>query len=195
VNGYGEGTCVCDWAVKEAVFSFDRFPEEDPILGPEMKSTGEAIGIGGTFGEAFAKAQSAVGSKLPVSGKIFISVHELDRATVLPLAVELADMGFRLAATRGTAAFLFKHGILCEVIQKIQDGSPNIVDHIKEGNIDLIINTPLGRFSQKGDEALRIEAVRRQIPYTTTTSAAAAALQGIKYLRSEQIRVRTIPGW
>ena len=194
-NGFGEGSCKCGWAVKEAIFSFDRFPEEDPLLGPEMKSTGEAIGIGDAFGEAFAKAQFSVGSSLPAEGRVFVSVHEMDRITILPVVRALADLGFQVAATRGTAAFLFKNGIFSEVILKIQEGRPNIIDHIRQGRIDLIINTPLGRFSRKGDHDLRIEAVRRKIPYTTTTSAAEAALEGIKHLRSRIIRVKTIPSW
>ena len=194
-DGYGEGSCKCGWAVKEAVFSFDRFPEEDPLLGPEMKSTGEAIGTGETFGEAFAKAQYSVGSSLPAEGRVFVSVHEMDRHTILPVVRDLVDLGFAVAATRGTAAFLFKNGIFSEVVLKIQEGRPNIIDHIRRGRIDLVINTPLGRFSRKGDHDLRIEAVRRKIPYTTTTSAAAAAVEGIRYLRSRQVRVKPIPGW
>lgn len=195
MGGYGEGTCKCGWAVKEAIFSFDRFPSEDPLLGPEMKSTGEAIGTGNSFGEAFLKAQFSVGSSLPVAGKVFVSVHEMDRHTILPVISALKELGFSIAATKGTASFLFKNGIFTEVILKIQEGRPNIIDHIRRGQIDLIINTPLGRFSQKGDEELRIEAVRRKIPYTTTTSAAEAAVEGIKYLRSEQVSVQSIPDW
>lgn len=194
-DGYGEGSCRCGWAVKEAVFSFDRFPAEDPLLGPEMKSTGEAIGTGETFGEAFLKAQISVGGRLPAEGRVFVSVHEMDRQTILPVVRSLAELGFSISATRGTAAFLFKHGIFAEVVLKIQEGHPNIIDHMKLGRVDLIINTPLGRFSQKGDHDLRIEAVRRSIPYTTTTSAAEAAVEGIKYLRSGEVRIQTIPRW
>ncbi len=194
-NGFGEGSCRCGWAVKEAIFSFDRFPEEDPLLGPEMKSTGEAIGMGDSFGEAFAKAQFSVGGSLPTEGRVFVSVHEMDRQTILPVVKALAALGFQIAATRGTAAYLFKNGIFSEVILKIQEGRPNIIDHIRQGRIDLVINTPLGRFSQKGDHDLRIEAVRRKIPYTTTTSAAEAAVEGIKHLRSRDVRVKTIPNW
>ena len=194
-NGFGEGACNTDWAVKEAVFSFERFPKEDPLLGPEMKSTGEVIGVGRSFGEAFVKAQASTGSRLPVSGKVFVSVHEMDRQTILPVVRELEGLGFEIAATRGTAEFLFKNGIFTEVIQKIQEGRPNIIDHLRREKIDLIINTPLGRFSQKGDHDLRIEAVRRKVPYTTTTSAAWAAVEGIKYIRSEKAKVRKIPPW
>jgi carbamoyl-phosphate synthase large subunit len=194
-NGFGEGVCKTDWAVKEAVFSFGRFPKEDPLLGPEMKSTGEVIGVGASFGEAFAKAQASTGSRLPVYGRVFVSVHEMDRQTILPVIRELEELGFDISATRGTAEFLFKNGIFAEVIQKIQEGRPNIIDHLQRGRIDLIINTPLGRFSQKGDHELRIEAVRRKVPYTTTTSAALAAVEGIRYIRSEEAQVRKIPAW
>ncbi|MBN2738693.1 MAG: carbamoyl-phosphate synthase large subunit [Spirochaetales bacterium] len=193
----GTGKCITNWAVKEAVFSFERLGNTDPLLGPEMKSTGEVIGTGDSFGEAFAKAQAACGTVLPTSGKAFISVNENDRETILPIAKALDEMGFQLAATRGTASFLFENGLFPEVVLKIADGHPNIIDQMRSGKIALLINTPLGRFSQKGDEALRIEAVRRKIPYTTTTSAAWAAVEGIKYLKKGEVIVRPIPqdGW
>ena len=192
-GGEGRGTCVTGWAVKEAVFSFERFHTVDPILGPEMKSTGEVIGTGEAFGEAYAKAQTAAGTKLPTSGRVFVSVHDQDKKTILPIIRELVDMGFQIAATRGTAQHLFEHGIFAEVILKIHEGRPNVVDHMRSGRINLLINTPLGIFSQKGDEMIRIEAVRRRIPYTTTTSAARAATQGIRYLRKGEIVVKRLP--
>ncbi|MAG13773.1 MAG: carbamoyl phosphate synthase large subunit [Spirochaetales bacterium] len=191
-NGLGQGSCITGWAVKEAVFSFGRFHSVDPILGPEMKSTGEVIGTGDSFGEAYAKAQASAGTVLPVSGKVFVSVHDQDKQTMLPIVRELVEMGFQIVATRGTAQFLFEHGIFSEVILKIHEGRPNVVDHMRSGRINLLINTPLGIFSQKGDEMIRIEAVRRRIPYTTTTSAARAATQGIRYLRRNEIRVRPL---
>ncbi|MFQ3620991.1 MAG: carbamoyl-phosphate synthase large subunit, partial [Spirochaetales bacterium] len=185
-NGIGVGTCRTGWAVKEAMFSFDRLKEVDPILGPEMKSTGEVIGLGQTFGEAFAKAQLAAGTNLPTKGRIFITVHEDDRKAILPIAKDLEALGFQIAATRGTADFLFEHGIFCEVILKIHEGRPNIIDHMQTGRIQLLINTPLGKYSQREDGYMRIEAVKRKIPYTTTTSAAAAAVEGIRYLLQNQ---------
>jgi carbamoyl-phosphate synthase large subunit len=194
-GGLGEGICRTLWAVKEAVFSFGRFPQEDPLLGPEMKSTGEVIGVGETFGEAFAKAQASVGATLPTEGRVFVSVHDQDRVTILPIVRELERLGFAVAATRGTAEFLFKNGIFAEVVLKIHEGRPNLIDHIHQRRIDLIINTPLGRYSQKGDHDLRIEAVRWKIPYTTTTSAAWAAVQGITYLKSGETRVQQVPEW
>ncbi len=182
-NGFGDGSCKTGWAVKEAVFSFDRFIDLDPLLGPEMKSTGEVIGTGESIGEGFAKAQAAVGNPLPTEGCVFVSVHDNDKRTILPTVKDLTDNGFRIAATRGTAHYLFEHGIFSEVILKIHEGRPNLLDHMRSGRINLVINTPLGRFSQKGDKDIRTEAVKQKIPYTTTTSAAWAAVEGIKYLK------------
>ena len=193
VSGVGEGQCQTGWAVKEAVFSFDRFAGLDPVLGPEMKSTGEAIGIGESFGEAFAKVQAAVGCYLPTSGRVFVTVSEKDRQTILPIVKELAEMGFEIAATRGTADFLYRNGIFSEVILKLHQGHPSVVDHMASGRIDMLINTPLGRKSQMQDEEIRTEAVRRKIPYTTTTSAAQAALIGIRYLRDEKANCYPLP--
>ena len=191
-GGTGSGGCRTGWAVKEAVFPFDRFNNIDPLLGPEMKSTGEVIGTGDEFAEAYAKAQIAVGNNLPVKGRVFISVHKKDRETILPAARKLKDMGFEIAATRGTARFLYDNGIFAEVILKTHEGNPNVVDHMRSGRIDLLINTPLGGYAQKGDHAIRIEAIKRNIPYTTTTTAAWAAVEGIEFLRKKKIRVRPL---
>jgi len=188
----GRGSCQVGWAVKEAVFSFERFKELDPILGPEMKSTGEVIGIGSSFGEAFAKAQAASGTALPKEGRVFISVHDLDKDSVLPIVKELSEMGFTITATRGTSDFFYQNDIFPEVILKVHEGRPNVIDHMRHGRFSLIINTPLGRFSQKGDQAIRIESVKRKIPYTTTISAAKAAVEGIRYLKKEEIEVRAL---
>lgn len=192
-SGVGQGHCRTGWAVKEAVFSFERFHVVDPLLGPEMKSTGEVMGTGATFGEAYAKSESAAGTLLPTSGRVFVSVHHDDRETILPIVQELVVMGFDISATRGTSEFLFHHGIFPEVVLKIHEGRPNVIDHMANGKIQLIINTPLGRYSQQGDEQIRIEAVRRRIPYTTTTSAAEAATEGIRYLRRDEFTVRPLP--
>jgi carbamoyl-phosphate synthase large subunit len=188
----GTGTCKTGWAVKEAVFSFERLPDSDPMLGPEMKSTGEVIGTGDSFGEAFAKAQASAGSPLPTKGRVFVSVNKNDRATILPTVRALVSMGFELAATRGTAQFLFESGLFPEVILKMHEGRPNVVDHLRSGRIALLINTPLGKASQETDEAIRIAAVRHKVPYTTTTSAAWAAAEGIKYLARGQRAVRPL---
>jgi carbamoyl-phosphate synthase large subunit len=192
-TGIGRGKCITGWAVKEAVFSFDRFSGQDPILGPEMKSTGEAAGTGDTFGEAFAKAQIAVKSNLPSKGRVYVSVNKRDRATILPVVQQFVKMGFEIAATRGTADFLFSKGIFAEVILKLHEGHPNVVDHMAAGRIDLLINTPMGQFSQLGDTYMRAEAVRRKIPYTTTTSAAQAAIKGIEWILKGELSVKALP--
>ncbi len=188
----GRGACRTTWAVKEAVFSFERLGSSDPRLGPEMKSTGEVIGTGDTFGEAFAKAQASAGNSLPTDGRVFVSVNRNDRNTILPIVRDLNEMGFQIAATRGTAQFLFDHGLFPEVILKIHEGRPNVLDHMRSGRIALLINTPLGRYAQHEDSEIRITAVQRRIPYTTTTSAAWAALEGIRYLMQGEVRVRPL---
>ncbi|MFP4331545.1 MAG: carbamoyl-phosphate synthase large subunit [Spirochaetaceae bacterium] len=192
-RGVAVGRCVTGYAVKEAMFSFDRFREIDPLLGPEMRSTGEAIGIGETFGEAFSKAQAAVNAPLPRGGRVFVSVHDDDKMTMLPVVQELNKLGFEIVATRGTAQFLFSQGLFPEVVLKVHEGHPNVIDHMRAGRINLVINTPLGRYTQQDDDYLRIESVRRRIAYTTTTSAAEAALEGITYLRQNEVVPRRLP--
>ena len=194
IRNVGEGRPVIGWAVKEAMFSFDRFRDMDPLLGPEMRSTGESIGIGESFGEAFAKASSAAGSDLPIEGRVFVSVHDSDKQTILPLVKKLQQLGFEISATRGTADFLFANGVFAEVILKVHEGHPNIVDHLAAERIALVINTPLGRYTQRDDGYIRIETMRRHVPYTTTTSAAEAALEGIHYLRTGATVPRRLPG-
>jgi carbamoyl-phosphate synthase large subunit len=154
-----------------------------------MKSTGESIGTGSSFGEAYSKAETAAGTALPVSGRVFVSVHEDDRETILPVVRDLEALGFHIAATRGTSDFLYEHGVFSEVILKIHEGHPNIIDHMRSGRIDLLINTPLGKYSQEEDSYMRVEAVKRKIPYTTTSSAAEAAVEGIRYLLRGELSV------
>ncbi|NNM67571.1 MAG: carbamoyl-phosphate synthase large subunit [Spirochaetales bacterium] len=192
-GGIGVGTCLTGWAVKEAVFSFDRFQDLDPMLGPEMKSTGETMGTGASFGEAYAKAQAGVGTTLPTSGRIFVSVHDLDKESILPIVRDLHQLGFEVSATPGTADFLAEHGIRAESVQKIQKGHPNVIDLMQSGAVHLLINTPKGRYSHSDDAQIRIEAVRRKIPYTTTVSAARATVEGIKYLSRKEFIVRPMP--
>ena len=188
-GSWSEGACITGWAIKEAVFSFDRFANIDPQLGPEMRSTGEVVGMGLSFGEAFAKSQIAAGNRLPISGRVCISVNKRDRKTILPIARELQELGFAIAATRGTARDLFDAGIICETVLKVHEGHPNLVDHIRHQRIALVINTPMGIQAKKSDDDLRTEAVRMKIPYTTTTSAASAAVEAIRYLISKQHHV------
>lgn len=192
-DGIGVGSCVTGWAVKEAMFSFDRFIGHDPLLGPEMRSTGEAIGIGADFGEAFAKATMATGARLPHEGRVFVAVNDHDKETILPVVRDLQALGFAVAATRGTAAFLFDHEIMAEVILKVHEGHPNVVDHIRSGRIDMMINTPLGRYTRSDDGYLRVEALRHRIPYTTTTSAARAAVEAIRHLKRGETTARPLP--
>lgn len=189
-SGIAVGSCTCNWAVKEAVFSFDRFDMIDPVLGPEMRSTGEVIGTGATFGEAFCKAQASVGGALPISGTVFISVNAKDKEAILPTAKRLSALGFTIAATKGTANFLYKNGVLSEVIQKLHQGSPHAVDYLASGKISLLINTPMGSDSGIADDYIRTEAVKLKVPYTTTISAAEAATDGIEHLINNNIEVR-----
>ena len=192
-GSWAEGRCIMGWAVKEAVFSFDRFQSVDPALGPEMRSTGEVVGYGRTFGEAYAKSQAAAANRLPTSGRVIISVNSKDRGTIAPIARSLQELGFSLLATKGTARDLFKEGILADVVLKTQDGHPNIVDYIRARKADLIINTPMGFHSRKSDDDIRTEAVRAHVPYTTTTSAAKAAVEAIRYLQENRFIVRELP--
>lgn len=189
----GEGRCITGWAIKEAVFSFDRFNDVDPQLGPEMKSTGEVAGYGRTFGEAYAKAEASSGNKLPSSGRVVISVNKKDRKTIAPVAKALEKLGFEIFATRGTARDLYAEGVLANVVLKVHEGHPNIVDMISSHKFDLIINTPMGFHSRQSDDDIRTEAMRHHIPYTTTTSAAEASVEAIKYIQQKRSIVRELP--
>ena len=178
--------------VKSPVFPFVRFPGVDTILGPEMKSTGEVMGGADNFGAAFGKAMMGAGQRLPEKGCVFISVNNSDKQSVVPIARDLAQLGFTLTATRGTAAFLRVHGIDVEVIYKVNEGRPNIADHIVNKTIDLVINTPLGRDSFFDDRAVRRAATMAQVPCITTLTGASAAVSAIKALRSQTLTVRSL---
>jgi carbamoyl-phosphate synthase large subunit len=175
--------------VKSPVFPFQKFPGVDSVLGPEMKSTGEVMGVAERFGLAFAKAQLAAGQKIPLQGKVFISVNDHDKPHALELAKELADLGFKLVATRGTAAALRAAKIKVERVYKVEEGRPNVVDHIKNASIDLIINTPLGRTSRFDEKAIRRAAIQHGVTCITTMSAATAAVNGIRAQRDRGIEV------
>ncbi len=180
-------------AVKEAVLPFNKFPGVDTVLGPEMKSTGEVMGIDTDFGLSFQKAQLGAGVRLPQEGTVFLSVNDLDKEGLVPIAQQLSDMDFRLIATGGTCAFLKSHNIACNRIFKIQEGRPNILDAIKNGEISLMINTPAGEQSQAADPEIRKAAVQYGLPYTTTLSGAAAAVAGIQSLKNNSaIRIRSL---
>lgn len=168
------------YSVKEAVFPFVKFPGVDPLLGPEMKSTGEVMGIGRTFGEAFAKAQLAAGEQLPVGGRVFISVKDSDKLKVTDIAIILKQLGFTLSATSGTAAAIHAVNLECQVIHKVGEGRPNIVDLIKNNQIHLIINTTEGKQAIADSFAIRREALMHKISYTTTIAAARATCQALR---------------
>jgi carbamoyl-phosphate synthase large subunit len=178
--------------VKSPVFPFVRFQGVDTILGPEMKSTGEVMGGADNFGAAFGKAMMGAGQKLPDKGCVFISVNNSDKQTVLPIARDLAQLGFTLSATRGTAAFLRAHGLDVDVIFKVNEGRPNVADHLVNRSIDMVINTPLGRDSFFDDRAVRRAATMAQVPCITTLTGASAAVSAIKALRSETLTVRSL---
>jgi carbamoyl-phosphate synthase large subunit len=178
--------------VKSPVFPFVRFPGVDTILGPEMKSTGEVMGGASTFGVAFAKAQLSVGQRLPDGGIAFVSVNNDDKANLVPIARDLAELGFRLTASRGTAAYLRAYGLKVEVVFKVNEGRPNIADQIVNRKIDLIINTPLGRESFFDDRAVRRAAMMYEVPCITTLTGAAAAVSAIRALREHGVGVRAL---
>jgi carbamoyl-phosphate synthase large subunit len=178
--------------VKSPVFPFVRFPGVDTILGPEMKSTGEVMGGASTFGVAFAKAQLSVGQRLPQSGTAFVSVNNDDKANLVPIARDLADLNFRLVATRGTAAYLRAYGLSVDVVYKVNEGRPNVADEIVNRKIDLILNTPLGRESFFDDRAVRRAAMMHEVPCITTLTGAAAAVSAIRAMRQQGVGVRAL---
>jgi carbamoyl-phosphate synthase large subunit len=177
------------YSVKSPVFPFNKFRGVDTILGPEMKSTGEVMGVAKTYGQAFAKAQLAAGQRLPRRGSIFLSVSDHDKRHCAPLAKELHALGFRLIATRGTAAALEAAGVPAEPVYKVNEGRPNIVDLVKTGKVDMILNTPLGRESFYDEKSIRRAAIRHNIPCITTLSAANAAARGIRALVEQSLEV------
>ena len=182
-------------AVKEAVFPFDKFRESEPILGPEMRSTGEVMGISDSFGSAFAKAQLAAGNGLPTSGSILVTVNEADKPTVAPIVRRFHEMGFRILATTGTATYLKARGIPVESVLKVHEGRPNCIDLILDGQVQMLINTPLGKHSQRDDYSMRRAAVSHRVAYTTTMSAASAAADAILSIRLRTPIVRSLQEW
>ncbi len=178
--------------VKTPVFPFVRFLGVDTTLGPEMRSTGEVMGGASAFGAAFAKAQLAAGQQLPEGGAAFISVNNDDKATVVPIARDLAELGFRLVATRGTAAYLRAHGLQVDVVFKLNEGRPHVGDQLLNRQLQLIINTPLGRESFFDDRSVRQTAMRQGVPAITTLTGAAAAVSAIRALRAEKLSVRSL---
>lgn len=168
------------YGVKEAVFPFNMFPEVDPLLGPEMRSTGEVLGMASNFGEAFYKAQEATKTTLPLSGTVLISVNDRDKAEVTEIAKGFAELGFNIIATGGTSELLKKNGIECKSIHKLQQGRPNVLDAITNGEVDIVINSPIGKKGADDDSYIRKAAIKARISYVTTMAAAKATIEGIK---------------
>ncbi len=182
-------------AVKEAVFPFAKLPNVDTLLGPEMRSTGEVMGIADSFGMAFAKAQIAADGALPLEGAIFVTVNDHDKPTVTPIVRRFHEMGFRVLATDGTARYLSARGIPVERVRKVYEGRPNASDLIVSGAVQLLINTPLGKLTQQDDYYIRRTAIQHRVPYTTTMSAASAACDAVLALRSRKGTVRCLQEW
>jgi carbamoyl-phosphate synthase large subunit len=183
------------FGVKEAVFPFNMFPEVDPILGPEMRSTGEVLGIADSFGLAFFKSQVAAQQLLPSDGTVLITVSPKDRPAVYEVAKQFAELGFNIKATQGTRQFLASRGVNSDLILKMHEGRPNIVDGIMNGEIQLVINTPSGKLSQYDDSYIRKAAVRYKVSYVSTLAAAAAAAKGIEAYRLAKSGVRSMQSY
>jgi carbamoyl-phosphate synthase large subunit len=193
--GFTEEVIPAYISVKEAVFPFNKFREFDPILGPEMRSTGEVMGISDSFGSAFGKAQLAADNVLPSQGAIFITVNDSDKRAVTPIARRFQELGFKLFATGGTAKHLRGRGIPVETVLKIHEGRPNGMDMMLNGDVQLLINTPLGKESQRDDYTMRQAAIANHVAYTTTLSAANAACDAILSLRSRAPSVLSLQEW
>jgi carbamoyl-phosphate synthase large subunit len=202
--GFTETPRVKGFFVKEAVLPFHKFPGSDYRLGPEMRSTGEVMGCADSFGHAFAKAQMAAGTPLPTEGAALITVNDFDKGAVVKIARDLHRLGFRLYATRGTAEWLARVGLPVTAVKKVSEGHPNIQDMVEAGELQLIINTPLGARAHDDSRTMRTAAVLHNVPLMTTLSAAAAAVNGIRALRASALQVKSLqqhyreaglPGW
>jgi carbamoyl-phosphate synthase large subunit len=183
------------FSVKESVFPFNKFPGVDIILGPEMRSTGEVMGIAATFPMAFAKSQLAASSPLPLSGTVFFSVADRDKSDAIPVARALAQMQYRLLSTRGTAKALRDAGIAVEEIPKLQEGRPNLIDLMKNGQVALVINTPSGKGARTDEGKIRAAAVMHRVTCITTLAAACAAVDACQALRQGELTVKPLQEW
>jgi carbamoyl-phosphate synthase large subunit len=183
------------YGVKEAVFPFNMFPSIDPLLGPEMRSTGEVLGMADSYGMAFFKSQEAAQSPLPIKGTVLITIADRDKNRILEAAGNFRDLGFTILSTGGTKKFLEEHGIPAELILKVHQGRPNIVDAIKNKEIDLVVNTPAGRLSEYDDSYIRKNAIKYKVPYITTTSAALSATSGIKERQNGEYKVKSLQAY
>jgi carbamoyl-phosphate synthase large subunit len=190
--GFTEEKHIKHIAVKEAVFPFDRFHGVDTILGPEMKSTGEVMGIDEDFGLAFGKSQTSSGNRIPLSGKIFISLKDKDKEASVPIARKLIELGISVIATKGTAQYLRNNGLDVEVVNKVTEGRPHIVDLIKNKEIHFVINTVSGAQAQKDSFSIRESALQYRVPFTTTISGAKAAVNAIEMLKKKRVHIKSI---
>jgi len=190
--GITQDLTVDRYYVKAPVFPFIKFPGVDPKLSPEMRSTGEVMGVAREFGMAFYKAQLAAGTRLPREGTAFLTVNRRDQAALIPTARRLASLGFALAATRGTATALRRAGLEVEEVLKVSEGRPNGLDALRSGHVQLLINTPLGATSHRDGWRLRTAAVQHNVPCITTLSGAAAAAEAIEALRGGAIEVMSL---
>ena len=179
-------------SVKEAVLPFNKFPGTDTLLGPEMRSTGEVMGIDTSFGQAFAKAELAAGQTLPQSGTVFISVNDRDKPGVIPIAKDFVSIGFNIIATSGTYRALKEAGIVVDPILKIHEGRPHVGDALKNGDIQLIINSPVGETAQDDDRVIRRSALDYKIPTITTLAGAKATFSAIRSLKENQLTVKAL---
>ncbi|MBA3667807.1 MAG: carbamoyl phosphate synthase large subunit, partial [Sphingomonas sp.] len=182
-------------AIKESVFPFARFPGTDPILSPEMKSTGEVMGIDNNFDIAFAKSQLGGGVMLPNAGTVFISVKDSDKVQIAPAAAKMAELGFTLIATGGTASYLIEQGLPVERVNKVAQGRPHVVDRIVDGDVQLVFNTTEGWQSLKDSQAIREAALKAKLPYFTTAAASLATARAIEALRSHALEVRSLQSY
>jgi carbamoyl-phosphate synthase large subunit len=183
---------VPHYGVKESVFPFYFYPEVDPLLGPEMRSTGEVLGMADSFGLAFFKAEDAAQGRLPVEGTVLITVADKEKKAVVAVARQFADLGFKIKATSGTQEYLAKNGIEAELAYKMFEQRPHIADDVMNGKIQLVINTPRGRASKTDDSYIRKAAIRYKVPYITTIAAALAAAKGIAAVRQKQPEVKSL---
>ena len=179
-------------AVKEAVLPFEKFPGTDTILGPEMRSTGEVMGIDAGFGRAYAKAALGAGQRLPLTGKVFVSMNDRDKLTVVPIVRDFIALGFKIIATSGTQQVLAEHGLVVESVLKLHEGRPHVVDIIKNGQIQLIINTPSGEEAQADGKLIRRTALVYKIPMVTTIAGAKATAAAIRSLQSQPLEVKAL---
>jgi carbamoyl-phosphate synthase large subunit len=192
VQGITKEPKVDGFFVKEAVLPFNKLPNSVTVLGPEMRSTGEVMGHASHFGHAFAKSQMAAGMELPLAGNILISVNDFDKSAALKIAQDLHRMGFGLYATTGTAAYFQRVGLPVRVIQHLSTGSPNSLDVIQSGDVQMVINTPLGSTSHSDGARIRAAAITYKVPLLTTLSAAAAAVAGIRAIQKKDFNYRSL---